>query len=360
MDRRSTVLLRMAASGLLAGALFACGSTTDARGGFDESGDGQGAEDGDPGEATAAPGSGGTAPDPEKPGCAQAQYTEALPTTTSLSGLSFSSASADDYLLAALGKRFPLGKAIVEGGLSSPLAQSQGNCIERFLRDTSSAAAVLRQAPTIVHECGHFYDLGEGGGSTSAYVLRTDLTFSCKQGETTSRGGKTFARSLLKSDAYYPKREACGSNVAKGCDFYADVYLDGSATDGSFQGGDQGYSSLLEEASQYVNSLATALAFADQNPSSGGSHRDGILTFLWYLERYLKMAREDYPAAYALLSEDACWRQATLSVWDRGWFYLDATSGAKNLGFDDVALTTLVKDPTLTSEIDALRALECE
>jgi hypothetical protein len=359
MNRRTASPFSAASAAVLALALISCGSANDPGGGNDPSGD-PNAETVDPGSTTGTPGSGGTTPDPDKPGCAQAQYTEALPTTSSLSGLSFSSASADTYLLAALDKRFPLGKAIVEGGLSSPLAQSQGSCIDRFLQDTSSAAAVLRQAPTVVHECGHFYDLGEAGGTSHAYVIRTDLTFTCKAGDTTSRGGKTFARSLIKTDAYYPKREACGATLTKGCDFYAGYYLSGDPTDGSFQAGDQGYNSLLEEASQYVNSLATGLAFVSENQTAGGSHRDGMLTFLWYLERYLKMAREDYPTAYALLSEDACWRQATLTVWDRGWFYLDATSGMTKLGYDDAALMTLVKDPTLTSEIDALRQLECQ
>ena len=54
-------------------------------------------------------------PQPNKPGCAQSSYTEALPTSDSLADLSFSSATANDYLVAALGKRYPIGKAIVEG-----------------------------------------------------------------------------------------------------------------------------------------------------------------------------------------------------------------------------------------------------
>jgi len=84
---------------------------------------------------------------------------------------------------------------------------------------------------------------------------------------------------------------------------------------------------VLEEATQYVNSLATALAFKDAFAGSKSSDRDGILTFLWYIERYHLMARTEIPSAYTLLSGDACWRQATLSVWDRAWFYLDATKG---------------------------------
>jgi len=47
-------------------------------------------------------------------------------------------------------------------------------------------------------------------------------------------------------------------------------------------------------------------------------------------------------------------------VWDRAWFYLDATKGMSSLGIDDASLETLVKNPTLTAEIDALRKLECQ
>jgi hypothetical protein len=257
-------------------------------------------------------------------------------------------------------RRYPIGKELVEGGLSSSVAASQGNCIDRFLQDRSSAGAVLRQASTVVHECGHFYDLGEASGNEAAYVIRPDLTFTCKSGDTTSRGGKTFARSLIRSDAHYPKRKACASGAAQGCDMYAQVYLDGSATDAKFDSGDQGYNSVLEEATQYVNSLATALAFQEQYASSRVTERDGILTFLWYIERYLAMARAEYPAAYDLISKDACWRQATLSVWDRGWFYLRATKGMTNLGIDDAEIESLVSDPDLVAEIDALRKLECK
>jgi hypothetical protein len=343
-------------------AIAGCSSSATPRTGFDTAPTDPGATPGE-GEGEGNPAGTGEPPpaQPEKPGCAQDEYTETLPTKASISGIPFSQAGANDFLLAALEKRYPIGKAIVEGGLSSSLAASQGNCIDRFLRDKSSAGAVLRQSSTIVHECGHFFDLGGSSGSGSEFVLKPkELTFTCKSGDTTTRGGKTFARSLLKKDTHYAKRQACGGKVAQGCDFYADIYLDGSSSDPTFQSGDQGYNSVLEEATQYVNSLASALAFQEQYAGTKVSERDGILTFLWYIERYLAMARTDYPAAYKLLSEDSCWRQATLSVWDRGWFYLKATDGLSNLGMDDAKLETLVTDKVLTSEIDALRKLECK
>jgi len=358
MDRWSTTLI-----GLAAATIVACGSNTESRQGFDAPATDPSGQEGDPGSPGDTPGSGGTTPDPKKPGCAQSRWAETLPNQSSLSGITFSSANANDYLLQALAKRYPIGKTIVEGGVNSSLAAEQGNCIDRFLDDKSSASSVLRGAGTVVHECGHLFDLGEGTGGQDAYEVKPGspaVRFACKSGDTTSRGGKTFARSILKTDSYYASRKACGGSVKQGCDMYADIYLDGSATNSSFESGDQGFNSVLEEANQYVNSLATALAFKDQFTDQKSSDRDGILTFLWYIERYLAMAKSDYPAAYSTLSGDSCWRQAILSVWDRGWFYLDATKDEENLGIDDAAIMALAKDSTLTAEIDALRQLECK
>ncbi|MBX3197635.1 MAG: hypothetical protein KF850_39505 [Labilithrix sp.] len=292
------------------------------------------------------------APTPEPPGCGKNVYTEPLPTAASLDGLSFSRETAGQYLLAALEKRYPIGKAIVEGGIASPRSTPTGNCVDIFLGNKSSAAGVLRGASTTVHECGHFYDMGKATRGEAAYVIRPDLAFTCSSGDTTSRGGKTFARSVITRDAHARKRTPCGGG-AKGCDSYANTYLSG-------QSGAQGYNSVLEEATQYVNSLATALAFKEQYARSNASERDGILTFLWYIERYLATARAAYPEAYDVILEDPCWRRATLAIWDRGWFYLRATKDVPGLGLDDDAIEALVNEPELLAEIDALRSRECE
>ncbi len=267
---------------------------------------------------------------------------------------------AQPYLLSALDLRWPHGKVIVEGGLANPISTTQPSCVTSFLRDTSSATAVLRQLSTIVHECGHFYDIGLSRGASAAYVLAPALQRTCANGETTARGGRTFARSLIKGDSYYAMRPACGNMSSSACDFYADTYLDGSPTNAAFESGDQGFSSLLEEANQYVNSIGTALAFREVYQSTRVSERDGILTFMWYLERYLQLARTTYPQAYATLSQDACWREAILTVWDRGWFYLQASAPwAQNLGINDARLRTLVETPSLLAEINSLRTLHC-
>ena len=160
----------------------------------------------------------------------------------------------------------------------------------------------------------------------------------------------TPARSLIQLDAYAG---------LKTDDSYARIYLDGDPADAAFDSGDQGLDMLMEEAVQYVNSLATDYAFSDQARSGSQiSARDGILTFLWYVERYLRMLRVDHPATYDVVMADPCWRELILSVWGRAWLYLDATEGITALGIDDAELEALVLDPDLLDEIDRVRQAE--
>lgn len=326
-------------------------------------GDDDGGPAGSPDGATPPPppgSDGGTPPPPPPPGawvdpgCTDGMYSEAPPDpTASIDDLvaAYDPARVVDLIDGALARRYPVGAAIFRGGASQTRL---GDCVELFLDERATAADVLPQIDTLVHECGHFYDLGEGGFSDAAYVITPEVRFSCSSGDTTDRGGSTFARSRLNGDAQADRRQPCGGSFGTACDFYADTYLDGDPDDGSFQSGDQGFDSLLEETVQYVNSLATSYAFHDAIDGRV-SARDGILTFLWYVERYLALARTDYPDAYALLSTDACWREAILTVWGRAWMMLGLTEDLSQLGLADVALEELVTQTVMLEEIDRLR-----
>ncbi|HEY8077584.1 MAG TPA: hypothetical protein VIF62_25835, partial [Labilithrix sp.] len=130
---------------VFAAALFACGSSS-SRSFTDNGTDGTDPTAGDDGSgATPAP---TPPPQPDKPGCAQTAYTEALPTSASLSDLAYSAANAQSYMISALDRRYPVGKFILQGGLSSPLSAQQGSCFDRFIQDKSSADSVLNQAET--------------------------------------------------------------------------------------------------------------------------------------------------------------------------------------------------------------------
>jgi len=316
---------------------------------------GPGSDAGGPGPDTVGPDTVTPPPSPAvDPECTDGQYDEVLPDpNVSLAALegAYSPAGYLAFIDDVLEARYPAGAFIV----SQSLAKSDvGHCVDMFLGDKSGGAAVVGQLSTIVHECGHLLDWAEGGFYDSAYVLTPNLSFTCSEGASKEQYGLTFARSLIKGDQFSQAWPPCEGGSYSGCDSYASIYLDGDPNDGEFQGGDQGFDSVLEETTQYVNSLAVGYAFYDHY-SWNVSERDGILTFLWYLERYVHMARTGYPDAWNLLSADPCWREAILTVWGRAFLYLELTKDHPKLGINDAVLLDLVMDPLLLDGIQQLR-----
>jgi len=282
---------------------------------------------------------------------------EVLPNpAASLAGVSFNG-DIPGFVDEVLSRRYPFGLELVQGGRRET---AFGDCSVVYAEPASSAADIYAALEVVVHECGHVNDSFLSSGSHNVYAIHSDLSYECDRGDTTARGGDTFARSRITSDAYQGLRPPCATNASTGCDAYADVYLDGNPDDAVFDSGDQGFNVLMEEAVQYVNSIVTARAFADQQPQfTVISSRDGILTFLWYIERYLRMARTEFPSAYARITGDECWRDLTLAVWARAWRYLELTQDQPTLGIEDDAIEALVQDPELLGEIERLRALAC-
>jgi hypothetical protein len=294
-----------------------------------------------------------TAPPRVDPACLDGAYREALPDpSVPLDDLVFSKGDPMAYALAVLGRRYPFGRTLVERG---------GEDCASFLRGPKDAAGVLGRLGTLVHECGHVHDHRLSTFDEEAFVIRPDLTLRAALGDTTDRHGLTFARSLIRQDGRHTRRPPCPPGVHSGCDDYADTYLDGDPTDKAFQGGDQGFGSLLEEVVQYVNTLAVAVAVPEAVPAGvQSSKRDGLLTMLWYLTRYLRLARLEHPSVYAHLAEGdgGRWRRLVLTVWGRAWLYLDASEGLPGLGIEDEELLRLVMEPELVGEIERLRGIE--
>lgn len=348
------------------GSTGADGAATDAAT-TDTAGDASAGADGGPGDGGPVDGGpvdagGGTVAVPEvDPQCLDGQYTEPMPNlNASISGplSSYDSGDVKAFIDGVLGARYPVGQYLVAQALVK--GTQIGDCVDFFLppQARGNPAQVIQQLSVIVHECGHFLDIGVSGFGSSAYVIRPDLVITCS-GASYQGTNATFPRSLLNSDEYAPLRPPCSVGGASGdCDSYADIYLDGDPNDGTFDGGDQGFNTVMEEAVQYVNSLATDYAFDDQGGFGSVSARDGILTFLWYMERYLRMARLSYPDQHNFLLGDPCWRQIILTTWGRAWLYLDATDGMNSLGIDDAQLIALVRDPALLEEIDRVRDAE--
>ena len=281
------------------------------------------------------------------PTCVDGMFTETLPDPgVSLADLeaSYDSANAAGFIGAVLSRRYTSGQVIVQG------AAGQFGCPNSWLvRGTATPQAVYQAMSTVVHECGHGYDISLGNGFGEYYINDSPLVLSCEGGGPTANGGMTFPRRMLYSDSWSAARPPAQ-------DGYADVYLD-PGTGGS----DQGFDSVLEETTQYINSIASSYAFTNElaGPSSV-SERDGILTFLWYVERYLNMARTTQPSAYAhiLNGDGGCWRRAVLTLWGRAWLYLQATAGMAHLGIDDDEIQALVETPELLAEIQLLRDAE--
>lgn len=287
--------------------------------------------------------------------CLDEAYTETLPNQdASISALvaNYSEADAYAFINDVLEARYPTGAYLV----ASALEEDEEDCIAYFEYDLDTAESALDELSTVVHECGHFLDGVRGGSSNDVFVFTPTKVFECQDGDTTDRSGNTFARSRIFDDAFSEERPPCSVDDSGTCDFYADIYLNGDADDNTFQSGDQGFNMLLEEAVQYVNSLAVGYAYIDYQTAAFVSARDGLLTLLWYVQRYLHMARLDFPDAYAFLTEDPCYRDAILTLWGRAWIYLDATADIDELGIDDETLLELVNDSVLLDEIERVRA----
>jgi hypothetical protein len=289
-------------------------------------------------------------------GCIDGQYRETLAPHADISDLvaGYSPPRWREFALAALARRYPFGKQLVEEGAR------RTDCASAFMPDSqrASADAVLAGLSTVTHECGHFYDLGIGGAvGKLTYHVAPNVSFHCSGGAVQGAPPRTLPRSLLMRDAFASQRASCGaSNPAGECDSYAAIYLNGDPNDKKHDSGDQGLDLLVEELVQYIHSLATARALRDK-PLEGRrtSERDGVLTMLWYLERYLLLLRSQAPKAHADLLASDCWPKTLLTLWGRAWLFLEATREDPSLGIDDEAIEALVRRPELLAEIDRLR-----
>jgi len=291
--------------------------------------------------------------------CLDGQYSESLPIPNADIQPYINTYDPNNhigFIYDVLEARYPIGAYILDGGLTSE-GPFSGNCVDLFLHNKSTPSAVIDSMTTLVHECGHFFDINTGGWGESVYIITDELMFTCQDGSIEEYGGKTFARSMINNDEFAELHPPCAHFTDQGCDSYAAIYLNGDPNNSDFESGDQGFDSLHEETVQYVNSIATAYALEDQY-SYSSSQRDGILTFLWYTMRYLRMARLEHPQAYSLISENSCWREAILTVWGRAWLYLELSKNSSTLGINDDFLETLVNDPILLEEIQRLRDLQ--
>ena len=268
------------------------------------------------------------------------------------------------FIYDVLQRRFPTGKAIIEkaGGK---------NAIDFWLQNKNTARDILMGLPMAIHEVGHGID--KSNPENWYYVAKlkngSDLTFTTPgmHGVLSNSNSPMYAmeRSLLLADTENSKRPPKESTKIKtsnefgsgpyGSDnMFAETYLIGDPTDKTFDSGDQGYNSLIEETLQYINSLATVYYFNDYKPTNSiGSDYHAVLTLLWWNERYLAKIRVKHPDQYKYLINNQAWRELILTLWGRAWKYLYTDVAGQQPDAD--FLKYLVKQNEMLSEIQLIR-----
>ena len=156
-----------------------------------------------------------------------------------------------------LSARYPMGEYITQ------TSHDNGACDDYWnnpgLTGNATAAEEIKALSTVVHECGHGLDSWLTDWTSGGYFINPDITLHTEDGYAhIENDHPSFANYLLQSDEYGTDSwKECEPDVWEGCDFYADTYL---AND--FMG-NQGFETITEEVTQYINSLALGYAFQE-------------------------------------------------------------------------------------------------
>ena len=284
--------------------------------------------------------------------------------------------------------RYPTGKAILN-------ADRGAAALKKYGVDVTSGESIIDGLTLTIHEDGHALNgsLKREDGRENYYLIAqledgTILDFA-PLGLTTPNKSDYFqgiSRSAILLDSQNYKRPPadCKNCILSPHDgdgewgsdgSYSSLYLTDAPKSGvithykegfpgfdpdfivptndSFDSGDQGYGMLLEETVQYSGSLAWKY-YVDDIEKTRGSGKHGMLQWLWWNERYLKLVREEYPAEHEFFIEH--WAEVFLTVWGRAWRYLDTPSMLYNADeYDD--LLELVTDDLMLGEVQYVREL---
>jgi hypothetical protein len=249
----------------------------------------------------------------------------------------FSVATRTQWSIEVLERRYPNGAEILRGAtMEDP--NGEANCFGIAYQPDDGWEEIVDGFRTSVHECGHMMDLQFG-----RYMIRPDLVYECQNDDWDG----SPMRSVLLEDEF----EALGPTGGT-LDFQEEVYLQPTGTG---NGGDQRFYLLFTEYSQYVNTLATSYAVYDYAPDdiiAGDASRD----FAWFLQRYLRILRADYPSEYEKVAGDECWRKLVLATWGKLNRYWEESQGLDKLVSEEAAVVDeLIRDPRLLAEIEELR-----
>ena len=232
--------------------------------------------------------------------------------------------SAEGLRAAARGiaqRRYPIGLAFIDVQSDMQLAG--------WFRSRGTFADVLNGFEVAVHEGGHIWDITMAR-SEWPYRLRDDLVIR-------PRRLTNFNRSEILTLHANPD-----------ADSYDEVYLRGAS-------GAQGFNTLLDEYVQYTHSLASRFCTRDGLPSGQRiSSRDGILTLMYYVELYLKLARTQHPDDYAEIIGDPGHIELIRTVWQRAEFWIARSMPYPSLGLRYAQIRAWTYAPENLMEIEML------
>ncbi len=276
----------------------------------------------DPDAAAPAGDAQAATPDAQSP----ATYTEALcDDAADLSDLAAAYENTPAGLRAATRgiaeRRYPIGVAFIDVQTDDQLM--------RWFRARNTFADVMSGFEVAVHEGAHIWDITMIR-SDWPYRLRDDLVIR-------PRRLTNFNRS-----------EILTLHADPDADSYDEVYLRG-------QSGAQGFNTLLDEYVAYTHSLASRYCTRDSlGRGLRISARDGILTLMYYVELYLKIARTEHPDDYAEIIGDPAHVELIRTVWQRAEFWLERTASLPQLGLRDAQIREWTYAPENVMEIEML------
>jgi len=226
-----------------------------------------------------------------------------------------------------------LARARYPTGLAFLRAQDDAQLGAWFRRVPETFEGVVSRFDAAVHEGSHVWRAKrfDPRREKEVFPVRSDLVIETRHLAT------------------FPRSEIIAEHVDAAADPYVKIYLEGAS-------GTQGFETVLDEYQAYAHSLAARYCTRDLIPRGQRvSARDGILTFMYYVEVYLAVARARHPKAYADIMRDAGHRRMILAVWDRAEFWLRKSRDEQALGVGDGRIATWVYEASRLAEIASVR-----
>ncbi len=238
-------------------------------------------------------------------------YTETLLPSANIDDIVTGYGGADykSQVIAAVGRYWPGGVDLLQTEIDN----------ENFERFTSPSSWVdsANEITTLTHEMTHIYNFGETTDDGHLLYFRGDLQLK------------------LPSDSNSFPRSEISQHMAVFAEQgqYGQLYFTGEP-------GTRGFNALLDELSCYTNELPVIPLFDPYFEGFGISARDGSVAFLYFMQLYLKVAREDHPEYYEEIRSSPAVVDAVVQSWLRVHWYLEHVEGYEKMGIDDAAYRT--------------------